>query len=128
MNDLSPSPFSKRRGDYGSLRSRAFGGSALGRPGGRPMKLHATLAALLLAAASSLSFGVYAAAEADKAPAAKLQADTPAVTKIKPHSHMEEKTGMPQQKSSAAAPESDKAKDAKAKTDKDRHLHPRDGK
>ncbi|MDP2821246.1 MAG: hypothetical protein Q8O52_01005 [Sulfuritalea sp.] len=92
------------------------------------MKLHATLAALLLAAASSLSFGAYAATEADKAPAAKLQADTPAVTNVKPHSHMEEKTGMPQQKSSAAAPEAVKAKVAKAKTDKDRHLHPRDGK
>jgi hypothetical protein len=37
MNDLSPGPFSERRGDHGSLRSQAFGGSALGRPGGRPM-------------------------------------------------------------------------------------------
>lgn len=83
------------------------------------MKLHATLAALLLAAAWSLSFSVYAAAEADKAPA---------VTKVKPHSHMQEKTGIPQQKPSAAAPESDQAKAVKAKTDKKRHLHPRDGK
>jgi len=89
------------------------------------MKLHTTIAALLLAAASSLSFGAYAAEDADKA---KLQADAPAVTKVKPHSHMEEKTGMAPQKSAAAAPDSDKAKVAKAKTGKDRHLHPRDGK
>ncbi len=37
MNDLSPGPFSERRGDHGSLRSQAERGSALGRPGGRPM-------------------------------------------------------------------------------------------
>lgn len=90
------------------------------------MKLHTTLAALLLAAASSISFSAYAAAEADKTPAAKVQADTPTGTKAQPH--MEEKAGMPQQKYSATAPEADKAKVAKAKADKARHLHPRDGK
>jgi len=37
MNDSSPGPFSRRRGDHGSLCSQAFGGSALGRPGGRLM-------------------------------------------------------------------------------------------
>ena len=89
------------------------------------MKLHTTLATLLLAAASSLSFSAYAAEDADKA---KLQTDPTAVTKVKPHSHMEEKTGMMPQKSAATAPETDKAKVAKAKTNKDRHLHPRDGK
>ena len=36
MNDFSPDPFSKRRGDHGSLHSQAKQGSALGRPGGRP--------------------------------------------------------------------------------------------
>lgn len=92
------------------------------------MKLHTALAALLLAAASSLSFSTYAAAESDKTPAAKVQADTPAATKAQPNSHMQEKAGMPQQKSSATAPEADKAKVAKAKSNKDRHLHPRDGK
>lgn len=94
------------------------------------MKLHATLAILLLAAISSLSFSAYAAEDDDKA---KRQADPAAVTKVKPHSHMEEKMGMMPQKSATAAPESDKAKAAKAKaakakTNKDRHLHPRDAK
>lgn len=36
MNDLSPTPFSEKRGDYGSLRSQRFGAAALGRPGGKP--------------------------------------------------------------------------------------------
>ena len=57
MNDLSPTPFSKKtqfqcrltpgvsalsaaaetkRGDYGSLGSQGFGAAALGRPGGKP--------------------------------------------------------------------------------------------
>lgn len=89
------------------------------------MKLHTTLATLLLAAASSLSFSAYAAEDADKA---KLQAGPSAATKVKPHSHMEEKMGMMPQKSAATTPESDKAIVAKAKTNKDRHLHPRDGK
>jgi hypothetical protein len=89
------------------------------------MKLHTTLAALLLTVVSSLSFSAYAAADADTA---KLQADPAAVTQVKPHSHMQEKTGIAQQKPSAAATDSAKAKVAKAKTDKNRHLHPRDAK
>ncbi len=36
MNDLSPTPFSMKRGDYGSLCSQGFGVAALGRPGGKP--------------------------------------------------------------------------------------------
>ncbi|MDP3511867.1 MAG: hypothetical protein Q8S20_03885 [Sulfuritalea sp.] len=88
------------------------------------MKLHAPLATLLLAATLSISFGAHAAADADTA---KVQAEPAAVTKVKPHSHMQEKTGMMSQKASAN-PESDKAKVAKAKTDKNRHLHPRDAK
>ncbi|MDA8259118.1 MAG: hypothetical protein M0Z99_26355 [Betaproteobacteria bacterium] len=88
------------------------------------MKLHATFAVLLLAV-SLISSSAYAAADADTA---KLRADAPAVTKGKPHSHMEEKMGMMPQKSAAAAPESDTVKAAKAKTGKDRHLHPRDAK
>ncbi len=88
------------------------------------MKLHISLAALLLAAASSLPVGAYAAENTDTA---KPPAEAPAVTKGKPHSHMEEKMGMMPQKSAPAAPESNK-KVAKAKSDKARHLHPRDGK
>jgi len=36
MNDLSPVPFSTKRGDCGSLRLQGLGGTALGRPGGSP--------------------------------------------------------------------------------------------
>ena len=36
MNDLSPTPFARQRGDYGSLRSQRLGVVALGRHGGRP--------------------------------------------------------------------------------------------
>jgi|GEM_PF-5554245 hypothetical protein len=36
MNDISPAPFSEKRGDFGSLRSQGLGAAALGRPGGKP--------------------------------------------------------------------------------------------
>lgn len=36
MNDLSPNPFSTKRGDCGSLYSQVVGVVALGRPGGKP--------------------------------------------------------------------------------------------
>jgi hypothetical protein len=36
LNDISPIPFSKKRGDYGSLRSQGLEVAALGRPGGQP--------------------------------------------------------------------------------------------
>jgi hypothetical protein len=36
MNDISPIPFSRKRGNYGSLCSQTKGGVALGRPGGNP--------------------------------------------------------------------------------------------
>ncbi|MDP2821163.1 MAG: hypothetical protein Q8O52_00580 [Sulfuritalea sp.] len=36
LNDLSPTPFSRKRGDHGSLCSQAPGEATLGRPGGKP--------------------------------------------------------------------------------------------
>ncbi|NTV09913.1 MAG: hypothetical protein HGA47_03965 [Zoogloea sp.] len=77
------------------------------------------LATCLVASVAALSFGAHAAADADKAPAA----DAPAVKavtqkKMKPHSHMEEKTGIP-----APEPQSDNQHPAKDKT---RHNHQRD--
>ena len=36
MKDISPNPFSGKRGDYGSLCSQTKGGVALGRPGSNP--------------------------------------------------------------------------------------------
>lgn len=97
------------------------------------MKLKSILSAGLFAAIAALSIGAQAASDADKAaeakaPAAGVQADK----KVKPHSHMEEKTGISPQASSAAAAEdkADKPKASKPKIDKDKskHLHPRDGK
>lgn len=36
LNDISPIPFSKKWGDYGSLRSQDLELAALGLPGGQP--------------------------------------------------------------------------------------------
>jgi hypothetical protein len=84
------------------------------------MKLHTLISAVLLATVSSLST-VYAA-DGDKAPA-----EAP---KMQPHSHMQEKTGIaPKAADAAPAEKADKAKPKHDKTkDKNRHLHPRDGK
>ncbi|MBI4985968.1 MAG: hypothetical protein HZC24_11695 [Rhodocyclales bacterium] len=90
------------------------------------MKLTAILPAVLLAVAT-LSVGANAA-DADKASPADAQ---PAAAKMKPHSHMTEKTGAPAgQMSAAAGADGKAAKPAagKAKVAKDRHFHPRDGK
>lgn len=89
------------------------------------MKLKTILPAGLFAAIVALSMGAQAASDTDKAAEAKAPAaGMPAAKKMKPDSPMEGKAVMPQHMF-AAAPE---GKPAKAKTDKDRHLHPRDGK
>jgi len=88
------------------------------------MKLKPTLAASLFALMAAISLNASAAADnpadtnVDKSTATKAATQK----KVKPHSHMEEKTGVPQQ-----APEviADKPK---ADKDKTRHYHPRDGK
>ena len=83
------------------------------------MKLKSILSAGLFAAIAALSTGVQAASDTDKAaeakaPTAGVQADK----KVKPHSHMTEKTGIP-------APEATTDKAAPAK-DAKRHNHQRD--
>lgn len=81
------------------------------------MKLKSILAASLIASASLLSSG--AGAADTQAPATAEKPVKP--QKVKPHSHMEEKTGMPQPAPGAAAP----AKPNPA-TDMSKHYHPRD--
>lgn len=88
------------------------------------MKLKYTLPAILFAIVSPLSATTYAA-DADKAATADVQTDKPAAKKMKPHSHMEEKTGMTPgtpQMSNESAPK------VKADKDKSKHFHPRDAK
>jgi hypothetical protein len=87
------------------------------------MKLKFILATSLLAITATLSAGVQAASDTNTAAAAQTPATGAQGDKaVKPPSHMEEKTGVPQK-----APE---AKDKKPDPTKDRnrHLHPRDGK
>ena len=71
------------------------------------MKLNSFLSTALIATVAALSFGAQAA-DADKAPAEQTEKTTP--KKVKPHSHMTEKTGIP-----AAAPEATGEKAAPAK-------------
>ena len=95
------------------------------------MKLNSILSAGLFGAIAALSMGAQAASDTEKAtetkaPAAGVQADK----KVKPHSHMEEKTGIAPQASAATGATADKAQASKPKIDKDKskHFHPRDGK
>lgn len=113
------------------------------------MKL-ATIPALVLAATASLTAITAAAAEQQKT--TEQQADKAPATKVQPHSHLEEKTGMrPQKKADKATPEKEQdansatkaeeeattkkpkaaaTKSGKLRADKDKtkHYHPRDGK
>ncbi|MBS1158689.1 MAG: hypothetical protein H6R15_1108 [Proteobacteria bacterium] len=86
------------------------------------MKLQSALSAALFATVTMLSLGALAA-EADKAPPAAEMKAEPAAKAVKPHSHMQEKTGIEQQAPAAVAPAK---KDASK--DKKKHYHPRDGK
>ncbi len=87
------------------------------------MKLKTTISAGLFAAIAALSMGAQAASDTDKAAEAKTPVvGTPAVKKMKPHSHVEVKTGVPQNEPEAKADKPDPAKD------KSKHFHPRDGK
>lgn len=86
------------------------------------MKLKTTLSAALLAAATAMSINALAAGgDEPKAAADEAKAEKASPKKVKPHSHMEEKTGMPQ-KAADAKPEPAK----KADKDKSKHFHPRD--
>lgn len=87
------------------------------------MKTRSALVAALFAAASIVSAGAFAA---DPAAAPTTEAPAP---KVKPHSHMQEKTGIaPPATDAKAAPAADEKASADKKVDKKRHFHPRDGK
>ena len=64
---------------------------------------------------------------ADEQPTAAAKADKTEVKKkkLRPHSHLEEKTGVPVKSVEETSPED---ANAKAKQKKKLHLHPRDGK
>ncbi len=83
------------------------------------MKLKPALAISLFAVMAALSLG--ASAAADTPADAKAEKAAPQ-KKMKPHSHMEEKTGVPQKAPVAMADKPNAAKD------KTKHFHPRDGK
>ena len=87
------------------------------------MKLQSILATSLLAITAALSAGVQAASDTNTPAAAQTPATGAQGDKaMKPHSHMEEKSGVPQKAPEAKDKKSDPSKD------KNRHLHPRDGK
>jgi len=88
------------------------------------MKLKSVFPAILFATVSPLSLVAYAA-DAGKAPVEK-----PAAMPMKPHSHMEEKTGVAPSRNSAQAVHAteEKSGTSKAWKDKSSHYHPRDAK
>jgi len=91
------------------------------------MKLKPILLSSLFAALAAFPFSVQAASDMDKAtePTASttsMQAEKPMKKAMKPHSHVQEKTGMPPN-----APEATASKPSPMQ-DKSKHYHPRDGK
>lgn len=88
------------------------------------MKLHSLITASLFAFIAPISLNALAASDkpADTNPDATVTAPTASQKKVKPHSHLEEKTGVPQKAQGATT---DKPK---ADKDKTKHYHPRDGK
>lgn len=93
------------------------------------MKLKLTLCASIFTILAGFSHGIGAAADAahNAGAAAGTQADTkvektarPKI--VRPHSHVEEKTGFPQPKAETAPDKQNAAKD------RSKHIHPRDGK
>lgn len=85
------------------------------------MKLQALLSASILAAITALSANAYA--EEKAAPAAEVKAEKAAPAQaMKPHSHVQEKTGVPQDMPAATSARKNPA------NDKTKHYHPRDAK
>lgn len=80
------------------------------------MKLKPIISASLFAIATTLPFGAQAAQDPDAG------TEKAAARKMKPHSHMEEKTGVPQK-----APKTGRDRPNPAQ-DMSKHYHPRDGK
>jgi len=87
------------------------------------MKLKLTLAAALFAMMAAVSLNANAATDTP-ADTSVEKAATPAAPakKVKPHSHVEEKTGVAQKAPDAKAEKPDASKDMS------KHYHPRDGK
>lgn len=84
------------------------------------MKLQSALSVALFASVAMLSLGAQAA-DADKAaPAPEMKAEQGAKM-VKPHSHVQEKTGIEQ-----IAPDANSPKKKNASQDKTKHYHPRD--
>jgi hypothetical protein len=83
------------------------------------MKLKPTLAASLFAIMAALSLNASAAADI---PADATVAKAAPQKQMKPHSHVQEKTGFAQ-KATETVPDK-----ANAADDKTKHFHPRDGK
>jgi hypothetical protein len=87
------------------------------------MKLQSALSAVLLATVAVLSLGAQAADDDKAIPATtEIKVDQGAKA-AKPHSHVQEKTGVPQSAPVATAPEK-----KNAAQDRTKHYHPRDGK
>lgn len=84
------------------------------------MKLQSTLSAILFATIAALSLGAQAA-DPDKAPPAAEMKMEQGAKPTKPHSHVEEKTGVPQKAPAAVDPDK-----KNAAQDKSKHYHPRD--
>lgn len=84
------------------------------------MKLQSALATALFATLALLALGAQAA-DADKAPPAAEMKAEPGAMPVKPHSHVQEKTGVPQSPPAKAAPGK-----TNAAQDKTKHYHPRD--
>lgn len=86
------------------------------------MKLQSALSAVFFPSVAALSLGAQAA-DADKVPpAAEMKAEQGAKA-TKPHSHVQEKTGIEQVAPDAATP-----RKKNASQDRTKHYHPRDGK
>lgn len=84
------------------------------------MKLKPALAMSLFAISAALALN--ASAASDTPADAKVEKAAPQKKKMKPHSHMEEKTGVAH-KAAEARPDN-----PGAARDKSKHFHPRDGK
>jgi hypothetical protein len=84
------------------------------------MKANTLITTLLLASATSLALPTLAGVD-DKSAEAKAAQPAPA-KKVRPHSHAEEKTGVP-----AKMPEAADHSQTKP-VSKTKHYHPRDGK
>lgn len=89
---------------------------------------------ILFCAAASGSVNAFAASDAstDSSAAANASKDQPKA-QVRPHSHLEEKTGIitkktEDKKEDDAANDKPKAKKTNPWKDKDKHFHPRDGK